>query len=206
MQSNNRSKKNKQLSKEKTEQIPRLFHGPQIKYFDYNAFGSVTSTIAYNALSGVGQGSGQSERVGDLIYPLKMDVHMNVVTANADVYNTCRFVWFRWRPNNNSLAPGTNSILESPGTQGTLSHYNYEGRQEYTVLKDLLESYTGTATNPTVDSNKLYRFTIPLNGTQVFNLGGTTGTNQLYFLNLSDSSVTPFPTVNLWTRLWYTDI
>ncbi len=207
MQSNSRNLKNKRALKQQSEKIPKLMvHGPQVKYYDVNAAGSVSTTANYNALSALAQGTGQSQRVGDLIYPIKLDVFMNVITANADIYNTCRFVFLRWKPNTAGLTPGTTSILESPASQGTLSHYNYEGRQEYTVLKDMFEAYTGTSTAPTVDSNKVYRFTIPLGGSQVFNLGATTGTNQLYFLNLSDSAITPFPQVNLWTRLWYTDI
>lgn len=177
----------------------------QLKYYDIQVVGSVVALASYNILSTIPQGVAQSQRVGDKVRLVRASIHLNISTANSDVFNTVRLIWFRWIPNTASLTPGSGSILENPTTQGVLSHYNYEGRKEYQILKDELLSMTGTGTNPTVNSNIVQRFNIPLNFDVVYNVSATTGTCHLYCLNMSDSAVTPYPELNYWCRLWYLD-
>lgn len=177
----------------------------QKKYFDVQVAGSMTATPSYNVLTLIPQGAGQSQRVGDKLRIIRIDINMSVVTANADVYNTIRIVWFRWIPNTSALTPGSTSILEDPTNQNTRSHYNYEGRKEYHVLKDNFFGMTGTSTNPTVSSLHTERFSLKCDHDVVYNLGATTGCDHVYSLVLSDSAVTPYPGIDMWVRVWYLD-
>lgn len=177
----------------------------QLKYFDVEVVGSVTATASYNVLTSVAQGVAQSQRIGDKVRVVKIDIHLSLVTANSDVYNTVRLVWFRWTPNTAALTPGATSILENPTTQGTRSHYNYEGRKEYHILKDMFFGMTGTSTNPTPGSLRVERMSIRCDHDVVYNLGATTGCNHVYGLVLSDSAITPYPEIDYWARVWYLD-
>jgi hypothetical protein len=186
---------------------PKIVRSPhiQIKYFDTLVPGNMLLTINYSALTIIPQGNAQSQRIGDVIYPIKLDCRYSLSTANSDVFNTIRLVLFTWKQNNASVAPGTASVLESPTTMGPLSFYNYEGRLEYHILKDIMRSMSGTSAAPTIESNLVAAFTVPLSGKIVYNLGVTTGYNQIYLANISDSAVTPYPFLTMWFRLWYYD-
>lgn len=179
------------------------------KYYDIAVAGNMTATPSVNLLTAITQGSGQGQRIGDVVYIRAIQWRYSVTTANSDVYNLARFIVFTWVPNTAALTPGTTSILEDTNTQGTLSFYNYEGRQDYHLHYDDHFKLTGTNTNPTIDSVHLVKgmFTFPGRGHCIqYNVGVTTGTHHLYTLVVSDSAITPFPYMTCWIRVWFTDV
>jgi len=205
---NNKTNPKRNTSKQvKKYDLKDAMRFKQLKYADYfgNAFSS-TTTIGYSTLTNVTQGPGQTQRVGDMVYLHHMEYRIHYTTANVDVFNLARLLFFVWVPNTGTFVPGTTSILEDPTTYGVLSPHNYETRQEYKVLYDSTFRMTGTYTNPTVQSNieRIGRINLG-NKLQVFNRAASTGTGQIYFLHLSDSALTPFPTLSLMVRTYYYD-
>jgi len=183
-----------------------VLSGKQIKYFDSVSVGNVgLLTVGYNIVSLIPQGTAQSQRVGDEVFPVRLEFRGQVDAANTDVFSSIRLVWFIWIPNTSSLIPGATSILESPSTFGPNSFYNYEGRQEYKILRDTTYRLAGTAGSPCNTSNMDYSGAINLNSRIVYNVSLTTGTHHIYILSLSDSAVTPFPVFTAAFRLWYYD-
>jgi len=206
MSKNNKNQTRRTRNSKSTKQT-KIIRSPhiQIKYYDILVAGNMLLTLNNSLLSAIPQGAGQSQRIGDVIYPTRLDCRYSLSTANSDVFNTIRLVVFAWKQNSSSVTPGVSSVLENPVTMGPLSFYNYEGRLEYHVLKDIMRSMSGTGTAPTVDSNIVESFTVPLSGKIVYNLGVTTGYNNLYLANISDSAITPYPILTMWFRLWYYD-
>jgi len=178
-----------------------------VKYFDTYLNGqNSTTTLGYQGLSPVPQGIGQSQRVADTIWIDSVDVRFNATTANADIFATMRWGLFIWWQNTNSVTPGTTSILESTATFGTLSPFNFEGREYYSVMLDKFENFTGTATAPTVNSQINHIFRKKLSGHRLdFEVAATTGTGHLYFYNVSDSALAPHPVYSIQFRIWYYD-
>jgi len=178
-----------------------------VKYFDtYLNANNSTTTIGYTDLTLVPQGVGQAQRLADTIFVSKIDVRLNVTTANADIFAIMRWGIFVWKQNTNSVTPGVSSIYESTATYGVLSPFNFEGRGYFTVLHDELVNLTGTATAPTNHSQYVNQFSFGLGNHRVdYEQAATTGTGHLYFINVSDSSLTPHPVYTIQFRIWYYD-
>lgn len=182
---------------------------PRHKYFDINVSGSMLATVSYNLLSSIPQGSAQSQRVGDTLWIKGVSFRYEIATANSDIFNLVRVIIFSWIPNTSSITPGSTSILESPLTQVVQSFYNYEGRQDFCVFYDSIMAMTGTASAPTIGSLRHVEQHIAFSGKGYelqYNPGATTGTRQIYTLVMSDSAVSPNPAIDLWARLYYTDL
>jgi len=178
-----------------------------VKYFDTYLNGqNSTTTIGYSNISLMPQGIAQSQRLADTAFVSKLDVRFNATTANADIFATMRWGVFIWWQNTNSVTPGTTSIYESVATYGTLSPFNFEGREYYSILFDHFENFTGTATAPTVNSQINRVFTHKLGNHRIdYEQAATTGTGHLYFVNVSDSAIAPHPVYSIEFRVWYYD-
>ncbi len=179
------------------------------KYYDVNVAGSMTASPSYNPITTIPQGYSQSERIGDVIWIKAISFRYEITTANADIFNLARLIVFSWVPNTTSLTPGTSSVLEDYVSQGVQSFYNYESRQDVKVYYDKLVRMSGTASAPTVASIQEYSgmLTHPGKGIMIqYNPGAITGTRTFYTLVISDSAVTPYPQVNAWFRVYYTDM
>ncbi len=179
------------------------------KYYDANVAGSMIATPSYNQLTTIPQGYSQSERIGDVVFVKAIAFRFEVTTANADIFNLARIIIFSWVPNTASLTPGTSSVLEDYVSQGVQSFYNYESRQDVKVQYDKVLRMSGTSSAPTVASIQEYSGMLvhPGKGSIIqFNPGAITGTRTYYTLVISDSAVTPYPQINGWFRVYYTDV
>jgi len=178
-----------------------------VKYFDTDLLAvSSTTTVSSTALSIIPQGVTQSERVADTVFIQRVDIRMNLTTANADVFNLARFIFFIWWQNSASVSPNPNSIVESSATYGPYSMLNFEGREYFSVLRDITFNMTGVVASPTPNSQHFYTDAITLSDHRIdFNTGVTNGTGMIYLQNYSDSSVAPWPEFNLVVRFYYSD-
>jgi len=208
-------KKNSQITKKK--RLPASRRGaspaplvpfrtfPAVKYFDYDLYASSTTTVGFNNMTPIPQGVGQSNRTVDTAYIVAMDVLVIFDVSTTDITNEIRWSIFNWLPNTAGVTPGVTSIYENTNLYGPSSPFNFEGRHEYNILMDRLEILTGTNTNPTNTSKRVFRRRMTTPTRIDFNTGVTTGLNHIYWTNVSDSAVVPFPTYHLHVRFWFKD-
>jgi len=178
-----------------------------VKYYDSDALNVASLLSVANILvTNIPQGVAQQQRIADTVFVHALDIRMNISTANSDVFNCARFLWFIWWQNTASVTPNPNSIVENASTYGIYSHYNFEGREYFSLLRDCVFNMTGTVTNPTANSQHVYTMHIPLSEHRIdFNTGVTNGTGHIFNQNYSDSSVAPWPVYNLVVRTWFSD-
>jgi len=204
-----KKKGKKDISTEVSLQLERqMIKKRVVKYSDSSWIGfSATSSVVSEIITdSIPQGPAQGQRIGDTVFVHGMDIRMNIVTANADIFNLARFVWFIWWQNTVGVSPGSTSVIENASAYGIYSHYNFEGRENFSLLKDVVFNMTGTASSPTPNSQHTFVCRFPLNNHRIdYNFGVTSATGHLYFLDYSDSSVAPWPDYNLVTRVWFSD-
>jgi len=181
----------------------------ELKYFDVlslaNNIGAGATIFSIDA---VPQGVGQSQRIGDFISTKKIILNYSLYCVNSDIVTTIRIILFRWRPSTALVNPLVGSILEAPSSANALSHFNYQIQDNYDVLWEHQFRASGIPTAPNTSSNfGQTGLSLPVGryGDQEFSLANTVGTNQLFFLALSDSSLTPFPIWNFSVRTYYED-
>lgn len=183
----------------------------ELKYYDgsptYQYPISVTAVIF--PLSVPAQGDGDTQRDGDRIKLKKIHIRGNLVYS-SDVTNIVRVIWFQWKPNTTPTAAGL--LLNGPsGFIDVHSEYSHDFRQQFNILKDKTYKLIGNglaATSPlTSDSVQLFKFTISkgFNTQLQYAAGGVTGTNLIYYLAISDSSVISHPALTFNAKVMYTD-
>jgi len=199
----------KQTVEEKTNlMIERKLNKTRVvKYLDVDLLAAaMTTTVANVLITLIPQGDAQGQRIADTAYIDRIDLRLNVVTANADIFNLARVAFFIWKQNSLSVAPNPNSVFENTSTYGPYSMLNFEGRGYYSVLRDLTFNCTGLASAPTTNSQHFYTDSIPLTKHRVdFNSGATSGVGHIYMQYYSDSGVAPWPDINFVARVWYFD-
>jgi len=181
----------------------------ELKYFDVlQAPTNSTGTVGFEDLTLLPQGPAQSQRIGDTIWLQRMDIRFSVNAANADVFSHMRMFFFLWKENTLTVAPTSAAIFTSAASQSVYTMLDWENRAlRKLVSPDYLLNFTGTATNPTVQSQVDIVESYPLDNQRVdYTLGGTSGIGHLYFVNYSDSLLTPFPSYQFLARIWYYDV
>jgi len=178
-----------------------------IKYFDVDLLSfSATTVPGASLLTPISQGEGQSERIADTIFIHNMDIRFNIVTANSDIYNLARFVWFIWWQNTASVTPNGNSIWENTSSEGIFTMWNFQGREYYSILKETTFNMTGTAAGPTANSQQFLCDRIGMGEHRIdFNTGANSGVGHIYTQYMSDSALAPFVDFNMVCRFWYSD-
>lgn len=170
----------------------------------------------------VSQGITDNERIGDgLKWSGAMLLHLEVraslasATLPGDGFNTIRMVILQWHPN--STPTVSNILLLGPTGQVDInSHYNHDTRQQYKILHDknyvMINGSPSSALsqNPNLQYQGVqnHRYTISLKRATKkvqYTAGTLTGTNRFYMILVSDSSVTPYPSIQFSTKIFYTD-
>lgn len=195
------------LTKKQTEQVKRLINvRAELKFFDFNLY-TVASDDAGSILSimDIPQGDTDITRDGDRIMlcgyiTMFLQLNSNYYT-NVPPVDTWRFIIFQWHPNSvpaigNILLPGPSS------TQDVYSQYSHDFRQQYTILYDIFTSTMGQTyqtappgnNSPTTSiTSRQWHRRIYLKRArkqvQYSAANGTTGTNKIYVMHLTD---TPF--------------
>jgi len=185
----------------------RIARNRTIKYLvTSNVNQSMTTTFMAAGMTLVPQGDGQSQRVADTIWVQRLEIRADVTLANADVYGLARVGIFKWVPSNALAVPTGPEILQTYSTNPVLSAFSFETRDYYRIIMDETLNLSGTATNPTAFSQHWLARTFDLGSIMVqYDLGVTTGTNQLFLFWVSDSTVAPNPLFEYMVRVWYYD-
>jgi len=193
----------------KQEIKAEMLREQEVKIFDVNVSAtSVGAGATLIPLSNMAQGVGRSQRVGDSASLIGLNMTYEIVQLNADIYSDTRVIIFQWFPNTALLVPVLADILQNTAAIGLYSQYNWENRDQYRILYDRLHSQSGLATAPTSTSNEsvLNRRVGVQRKLMEFAIASTTGSNQLYVLWISDSSIAPFPIINFTSRVKFTDL
>lgn len=171
------------------------------KYYDrslsgttYDWSGSIVS------LTNIAQGSTDVTRDGDSIYLRSCRV-VGDITA-GDTTNMFRVIIFQWF---DDTTPVYTDILSSV-YQGTVncvnSPYHHDQRKHFNVMYD--KRYLLDSSDPNVMFDTKYMR--PAKRKVHFSAGGTTGSNELFILFMSDSGAATHPSVNFVARTTFNDM
>lgn len=171
----------------------------------------VSTTAAIGQLMNISQGDLDNERNGDKIR-LTGKLYMRFFVDGSDIYNFVRFIVFQWHPMN-SAHPTAGDILLNGSSSSVdyTSHYNHDKRTQFSIIFDKTFKTVGDGASgsPYQDSfrQSLMRvLRIPRKNIFYNTTSSTIGTNQLYYLAVSDSTTINHPGI-FWTmKLPFTDI
>lgn len=187
------------VTKQQVRDIVRTMTASRMehKYFT-TGFSSGIGTGNIQSLTDVPQGDTDLTRDGDALIPLRLDVAFNVVAG--DNTNLMRVIIFRWHA---SSTPAISAIIQGPGAvDSPLSPTTHDTRSEYTIYYDRLF-------NLVLDSSveqQVEMCTLNLPRKEMrFQAAGTTGTDKIYLIVLSDSLAAPFPSFQGYFKFWFTD-
>lgn len=201
--------KRKALNKRQKQQVKSLISRRQeLKFYvsQTNAQ-AVSSAGVIFQLSVIPQGDTDTSRDGDRLYLESMHVKGSITIA--DTVNLFRLIFFQWKPTSTPLI--SNILLNGPsGGIDVYSHYNHDTRQEFKILFDRLyhqEGNSSAAVAPyTPTSQIIVNFMrYKMNRQLQYQGGGTTGTNQIYYIAISDSGVIPHSELDMSVKFLFRD-
>lgn len=198
------------LNVRQKKQVKRLITSRQEKKFFISNTSSwpVSTTPSVFQLSVIPQGDTDTSRDGDRLMITKVYVR-GYWTFSNDLYNTIRLIFFQWKPNTTPAA--TDILLAGPSASvDTVSQYNHDNRQLYKIMWDKFYHIegNGTTSSQPLTSTGIRPFHAILhmpNKQLQYVAGSTTGTNQFYYLAVTDSSVTSDPTLTMSVKFMFTD-
>lgn len=206
------AKKNQQLATIAT--VKRMISGElENKYFPVT--GTTTNVDSSNAIGSalclVTQGVSDSQRVGDVIMPTRLEfrgiVHLGATQITS---SPIRLIFFRYENDDNSPVAAQLFQDSSQALVSTCPAHDY--RSKYIILHDETFNLPYTATlggvSP-IDSCKVVKIVLGKSKMKKiqFQAGITTGQNRIFYCFLSDKSSvgTVAPTILWYSRLDYTD-
>jgi len=177
------------------------------KWFDTAAAGnSVNSAASLGSITPIPQGNTAVSRVGIDVQPTEV-LSQYTWVGSTDVTNLVRMIIFQWHPDNAIDSPSLGEILETSilGVNlGAYEQYSIPSEQKYKILYDrsfsLVNGSSADTLQVTVPMHRIRGKMLPMKF-----IGATTGTNMLYVLYVSDSSVVPHPTITVFHRVRFLD-
>jgi hypothetical protein len=165
-----------------SRRVAKIESGIQTKHNDTIISGS---TYAYDSwftaeLNVVDQGDADTERVGDRINNLCLDINF-LVKQNGSNSNATRMIviWDK----QNSISTQANLLSGGTAAYSYLSHFNYDTQSQFTVLFDKLILHDGTYNDSWLGTHCIQL----RNRSTRFNAGSTTiNTGSLKIFLLSD--------------------
>lgn len=222
MKKNRNPKRKRGLPRVVTQQLLYRKIRPDYKATDESQIGvSVTSTATVTSLTAnMAHGNGTLNAYsGSTVDPQGLQLRFNIVAGqdsatnpvSADSSNHIRVCLFQWLADSTPV-PG--DIFQSLSPQTTISAWQVNNLEKLNVLYDksfptyLTVFRTGTLAN--LASGNAYSEKVYIKGKKMAplrfnNAGNTTEFGDLYIVVVSDSTVTPHPTISWFTRLVYTD-
>jgi len=180
-----------------------------IKYYDFILLNQTSSsTVGFANLTQIPQGPGQSQRIADTIWIQKIDVRFYAyeMESTTDYTNYLRISFFTWKENTASVAPSSVQIYQNATSFSVLSPFTFETRALYAIHRDWSINLSGYVGVPTNGSQHQIIDSISLGEQRIdYNIGVTSGINHFFFVNYSDSLLSPFPMYSMQTRVWYYD-
>jgi hypothetical protein len=201
---NNLNKSSKAVGKAEVKQMIR---SAQLKIFEPKSYDAGLAVAVGNGGTGIlqkmttiPQGDTDTTRDGDQLSVEWSQLRYNVIVNSTDVSNLIRVVLFVWHFDDGGQPPTLATIFQASNTP--LSAYNRDSVKErsFTVLSDRLHAvYSGGIGHECAYEKNLKKFKI------TFTSGGNTGKNHIYLAAISDSAVTPFPSLNSYHRTQFFD-
>lgn len=173
----------------------RINQNSEQKHYDTTYGSAVSSTGITIQMTGVAQGDGDNQRIGDSIQFSELSFRM--LFENIDNYNVLRMLVVQWHPNDAVDPCEVTKVLNSASY---LSNLNWHRRSDYRVLYDNMfkvDSDDPVAIKKVVIKNKVRKV--------LYNEGTPTGHNQIFLIIISDSTTINHPQVNYHRRLTYYD-
>lgn len=203
----------KVFSKKKKQRISTiakrvLQRNAEWKHHNAVVSGATAFAGGLNSLTDVAQGDTDLTRDGDQLTMGKLVFFLELAQSSGvgfDVHNAVRVILFQWFPQS---APAVSDILDQ-GT-GTAPYYHYftDKAKSFKILHDKIHRLQRD--DPTAGGQvKIFkrRFKVRPGRKKIqYVSGGTTGSNKIYLLLMSDSSVTPHPTAYFHSRLNFMDV
>jgi len=174
----------------------------EIKHMDYNISQNSPQTGGLTLFSNVSQGTDVVQRVGNKLYLVSINVRLRIKLHPSSTSPTSvRLILVLDKQGYNS--PVASDILENStlGTGlATMSQYNSYYQNRFSILMD------SVLTVDDDDRVKMVNKTIQLHKTSFYIGSGTTFSNQVWLLHLSDeSNALHLPYVEGSNRLYFTD-
>lgn len=167
---------------------------------------SATGSISY--ISGIAQGVFNTERVGDSVRPIRLDVRFNMVGANAGTGFLYSLFIVKDKTSNGTVpsVAGTGGVLTSANS--VTAFQNELTKSRFQILKRVdVSSNTYTFGTPGVHpfSSHSFKLSSPMNYQDTS--GGQTGanTNALYLIVISNDG-TDVADFSLQSELHFTDV
>lgn len=159
-------------------------------YFDVvSAGGAISTTAVVTKLSGIGQGDGQGQRLGDTCELTSVEFHQIAATdagAASGTLNNIRIMLIRWLVDDTDTAPVIGDILESTSYPYSSLVGDQADRKKFEVLVD--KHLSLTVRN---DSRSAYdhKDVISCKGKKIyFDAAATTGKGHIYLVTLGNNT------------------
>lgn len=149
-------------------------------------------------------GTADTQRIGDRITPVNINVLLRMAAATSDTYNMVRVIIIQAHDYAFVVATDIADVLNNVGAAAAPeSQFNHDYRRTYTVLYDRLKQVSTLAGSYTaVCRTTIRRKMRPI----TFAAGGTVTTGGgLYMIVISDSQATIHPDLTGSIRVEYTD-
>lgn len=199
------SRSRKSLSKPQAQAVKAIAnkaisrHAEKKYHNDDNIASSISDTGYTWPLTDVPAGTLDYQRAGDSLYMRSIRVRGQAIVA--DTTNAVRNIVYQWF---DDTTPTIADILHTTsGAASVFSPYVHDQRRKFRVLYDktMILSANG-------NDAKLYDtgYLRPKAKKIAFSTGGTTGSNKIYLLQVSDSTVASHPAVTHYSRLTFNDM
>lgn len=168
-------------------------------YTAYNSI-SVSTTATLTDLSVITQGDTDTSRDGDELRATT--ISMRYYVAGYDDTNFVRIILFQWHPD---TTPIVADILNAVVTAGFLANYEVDRAENYKIMYDRTHAVVANYSGQQNTSNFVYKkLRIPRPKMKFYNATAV-GTNKIWMLTISDSSVAAHPGVAINTKLNFYD-
>jgi len=172
-----------------------------MKYLDSNLSGGALSTGSINPVSNATQGNSDTSRIGDQLVVNSIEISCDAEVSTVDINDIIRFTIIQWVPDS-TIAPTLAQIYASPGAAITNSPFTHDNSDLVRVLWDHKMPLSSTGMGTAVKSAIL---TVIPNRIVKFSAGTSNGTNQIYLIITSNSTLAPHPLFNAFVRVNFYD-
>lgn len=219
-----KSKGGPKLNKRQVKEVKNLIH----RNIEVKSVCSFDPSTGFSYTGGFGTGflvdpitlpalgTGYNQRAGAEIIPTELN--FNYIIKCGDVYNLTRVLLIQWMDDAVLDAPTASEIFDPnsySGAQQVIGQFLWPDRSKFKVLYDSLSTLVGSVVGTPSASNPAGPTSVRDHKVTVFGkkmrriIGTTTiGGNYigaLYVVAISDSAITPNPTISWTARLKYRD-
>lgn len=190
------------VSKKEVKQMIKSENAKARELKFYNVDSSYSALLSYSGvvedISAMARGDSDSNRDGDRCLPISLD--LSYVIYGETYSSVYRMIVFRWLEN---TTPTVADILLSSGSgYSVTSGYQHDQRGLFNILYDKTHTVSNNGGSELVHVKRHLKMAKK----QIdYSAGGTTGSNKIYVLGITDRSLATSATVAYISRLNFTD-